>query len=398
MNQHAPLWTKSFVALTVSSFLLFLNLQMLLSSFPAYAKNEFHAGDVTASLMTSVFALSAIATRFATAVLMRRLRLGTLLYMGVAVSAGATVLYSLAGSVGALLVMRIGYGVGFGMASTIIPTLVSRIIPPARMGEGIGYFGLSTSLAMSVGPMIGLNVMNRFGFGALSLAGTAAVLLTVPVLLLARAIPPDAGPVRPAADGSGGKRTFPAELAFPALLNVILAVTYSGLLSFIALFGQSVHLEQVGLFFLFNAVTIVLIRPISGRLFDRRGHAAVLVPAALCVVASMTVLSYTASMPMLIASALLYGLGFGAIQPTIQAWMIRSSPRERHGMANSMFYNSTDLGVAAGSVLLGAISSAAGYAAMYRYSAGFMVRFVVVYVVLRIVSAKRTEKTGVKPA
>lgn len=34
-----PLWTKSFLSLTICSFLLFLNLQMLLSSFPAYVKN-----------------------------------------------------------------------------------------------------------------------------------------------------------------------------------------------------------------------------------------------------------------------------------------------------------------------------------------------------------------------
>ncbi|WP_245742222.1 hypothetical protein [Fontibacillus panacisegetis] len=68
------------------------------------------------------------------------------------------------------------------------------------------------------------------------------------------------------------------KLLFPALLNVVLSNTYSGLLSFIALFGDFVNLEQVGLFFLFNAITVVIIRPISGRLFDRRGYAAVLIP------------------------------------------------------------------------------------------------------------------------
>lgn len=388
-----PLWTKSFLSLTICSFLLFLNLQMLLSSFPAYVKNEFQAGDVTVSLATSVFAASAIATRFITAALMRRMKRSVILYIGLAAAAVTTAIYVAADSVGSLLLMRVGYGIGFGMGSTIIPTMVSQIIPLPRMGEGIGYFGLSTSLAMSIGPMIGLNVMKQAGFGTLTVIGTATVALIFPILLLTRSIPPERRGSRAAAEARK-KQPFNPKLLFPALLNVILSVTYSGLLGFIALFGEAVHLEQVGLFFLFNAVTIIIIRPISGRVFDSRGHAAVLIPAAVCVIASLTILSYTATIPLLIVSALLYGLGFGAIQPTIQAWMIRLVPKEQYGMANSMFYNSTDLGVAAGALLLGAISAATGYAVMYRYAAGFMVLFLLVYAMAQAAALRQRSKAN----
>lgn len=355
---------------------------MLLSSFPAYVKNEFQAGDLQVSLVTSVFALSAILTRFLTAAMLKKWSRNLLLFAGLIIAAITTGIYVWAGSVESLLLMRAGYGVGFGMASTILPTLVSQIIPLRRMGEGIGYFGLSTSLAMSIGPMVGLNVMKQAGFGTLSAAGTVTVALILPILLLTRSIPP--APQIPSPGGEAGERKpakFNTKLLLPALLNVTLSITYSGLLSFIALFGEFRQLAQVGLFFLFNAVTIIVIRPISGRVFDRRGPAAVLIPAAILVVASMTVLSYAGSMPLLILSALLYGLGFGAIQPTIQAWMLRSSAPEQYGTANSMFYNSTDFGVAIGALILGAIASATDYAVMYRYSAGFMVLFLVMFVV-----------------
>lgn len=135
-----------------------------------------------------------------------------------------------------------------------------------------------------------------------------------------------------------------------------------------------------------------MIRPISGKVFDSKGHAAVLIPAAISVVASLMVLSIVTSMSMLILSALLYGLGFGAIQPTIQAWMLRTSSQEQHGMANSMFYNSTDLGVASGALILGAVSSVSDYAMMYRYSAGFMVLFLFVYVLVQMFTAKQSGK------
>ncbi|MEK3986719.1 MFS transporter [Paenibacillus sp. FSL K6-3166] len=388
---RTKLWTKSFIALTFSALFLFMNLQMLLSSFPSYVKSEFQASDIMVSLVTSVFALTAIASRFMTAFLMRKVSRNLLLYIGLAIAAAITGLYVAADSIGSLLLMRVGYGIGFGIASTIIPTIVSQIIPSKRMGEGIGYFGLSSSLAMSIGPMIGLNVMKHSGFGTLAMIGTFTLLLAFPVLLFSRSLPAHRKKQsieQTIESPKPLKVPFNKKLVLPAILNVLLAITYGGLLSFIALFGESVHLEQVGLFFLFNAITIIIIRPISGRLFDKRGPAAVLIPAAFCVVASLAVLSYTTSMPMLIVSALLYGLGFGAIQPTIQAWMLRTSTPAQYGMANSMFYNSTDLGVASGAIILGAISAASNYGMMYRYSAGFMVLFLMIYIGIQITKSR----------
>ncbi|MCH1641486.1 MFS transporter [Paenibacillus timonensis] len=414
-SESERLWTRSFISLTISAFLLFLNLHMLLSTFSSYVKIEFAASDLQVSLVTSVFAGSAILTRFLAAVLLRRVSPNALLLIGLIIAATATVLNSVAGSLGALLLVRAVYGIGFGIGSTLLPTFVSRIIPLPRMGEGIGYFGLSSSLAMSIGPIIGLNVMRELGFGPLTLIGTTAVLLMFPLLLLTRALP-SIRPAklietqrpsthRPQGEGAAHAKQRPAfnrRLVFPAVLNMILAITYSGLLSFIALFGEFVHLEQVGLFFLFNAVTVVLIRPVSGRIFDAKGHAAVLIPAALIVIASMLILSFTTTLPLLILSALLYGLGFGAIQPTLQAWMLRTSKPEQYGAANSMFYNSMDFGVAVGAVLLGAIASGTDYAVMYRYSAGFMGMFLAFYLTVQMAKrtrrSKRKTSTDDKPA
>lgn len=390
-QQQERLWTSSFISITVCTFLLFLNLQMLLSSFPGYVTNDLNGSNTAVSLVTSVFALSAIASRFMTAAFMRRLSRDWLLLAGLLLAAATTAVYSLSGSVSSLLVLRIGYGIGFGMASTILPTLVSQIIPERRMGEGIGYFGLSSSLAMSIGPMIGMNIMDNLGFSMLTISGTAALFLSVPILFASKIIKLSSGAgVQSRTEASARNREgFNHKLWFPASLNVLLSITYSGLLSFILLFGDFAGLEQVGLFFLFNAITVVLIRPVSGRLFDRKGPALVLIPAGLSVAASMIVLSYSEHLLMLVISALLYGLGFGAIQPTLQAWMLRRSSTQQYGAANSMFYNSTDFGVAIGAVLLGAIASATDYAVMYRYSACIMLLFVFVFAVSRIYARKK---------
>lgn len=393
-----PLWTRSFIVLTISYFLMFMCLQMLLSPFPSYVKDRFAPGDVALSLVTSLFALTAIAARFATAALMKRISKTGLLYASLGVSVAATLAYPLADSLGSLLALRMLFGIGFGMGSTVMPTLVSRIIPVRRMGEGIGYFGLSTSLAMSFGPMIGLALLDGFGFSVLTVWGAAAAAAVVPLLVLTRAAagsPRARSGIRGAARSSHATTSgnilqqeepsstgLASRLWLPLALNTLLSACYGGILSFLALYGRDIGLPNIGLFFLFNALTVLAVRPVSGWLYDTRGHAVVLVPAAVVLTASLGLLSYTHSMVMLMASALLFGLGYGAVQPTVQAWMLGGAPRTKHGLINSLFYNSIDLGVAVGSLALGAVAAATGYAVMYRFSAGIMLVFLLLYLVV----------------
>lgn len=399
LEQPEALWTRPFIVLTVSYFMMFLCLQMLLSPFPSYVKDRFDPGNFTLSLVTSLFAFTAILSRFATAAVMARLNRTALLYAGIAIMGLATVCYPFADSVAAVLALRVLFGIGFGMGSTIMPTIVSRILPSRRMGEGIGYFGLSTSMAMSVGPIIGLSLLDGYGFTTLSIWGAAASVLVLPLLLATRAIPVQRGPGGSDKLPSGSNAEIHAvhsreqhqkaaafrisKLILPVTLNTMMSACYGGLLGFLVLYGREIGIANIGLFFLFNAITVLIVRPISGKLYDKRGHAVVLIPAALLLVASLTVLSYTQHFGMLVCSALLFGLGYGAIQPTIQAWMLGGAPREKHGVINSFFYNSIDLGVALGSMLLGVIASATGYAVMYRYSAGLMGLFLLLYILVR---------------
>lgn len=408
-NSAGKLWTKAFITLTISYLLLFLCLQMLLSPFPTYVKDKFNPSDFTVSLVISVFAFSAIAARFITAFLMKRLNRNLpIMYAGLLLAAVATALYPFADSVAVLLVLRVLFGIGFGAASTVMPTLVAEIIPKSRMGEGIGYFGMSTTLAMSVGPIIGLAVLGDFGFETLALMGTLAAVVSIPLALLStgsgpkRTVPAQAAPERAvirAAEGEPGRsKRFNALLLLPCGLNVLLSITYGGLLSFLALYGQERNIAHISLFFLFNALAAFIVRPFSGKLFDAKGHIAVIVPGAVFSFIGLILISYTESLPLLILSGLFYGVGYGAIQPTLQAWMLQMTPPKDHGTANGLYYNALDLGVAIGSMLLGIIASATSYGSMYRISSLAMVLLAILYIVTVAAMAKSNKKTALAQA
>ncbi|MFD1955054.1 MFS transporter [Paenibacillus thailandensis] len=117
-------------------------------------------------------------------------------------------------------------------------------------------------------------------------------------------------------------------------------------------------------------------------------------PGAVFSFIGLILISYTESLPLLILSGLFYGVGYGAIQPTLQAWMLQMTPPKDHGTANGLYYNALDLGVAIGSMLLGIIASATSYGSMYRISSLAMVLLAILYIVTVAAMAKSNKKTA----
>lgn len=415
----AKLWTGEFLVLTACNLLVFLNLHMILSSLPLYMRSHFNAGDFYVSLCTSLMALSAIIARLFSA---RALELGkrnVILFGGLAIALFGTVGYYFSATIVALLVMRVIFGFGFGMYSTTFPTMASDIIPRNRMGEGMGYFGLSTTISMSIGPMIGMWVEKQYGFTPLVVIGSIFILILFPLayrLISSKkrkqmaqqaqasqlattaskamnTVQNDVGTttetVTASSDEARKPSKFEKKLLLPSLLNFLMSITYGGLVSFIALFGSEAHIANPGYFFLFNALAVILIRPFSGKLYDRFGPKSLLVPGAVLLIAGLLLLSLAHSTLGLFGAALCYGLGWGALQPTMQTWMIQVVNPHQRGMANGMFLNSLDLGVALGAMILGTIASATSYTSMYRYS----VVFVGLYIVIGIIYMVKAKKT-----
>lgn len=416
MDNDAPsrLWTKEFLILTACNLLVFLNLHMILSSLPLYMREHFNAGDFYVSLCTSLMALAAIISRLFSA---RALELGkrnVILFGGLLIALLGTVGYYFSATVILLLVMRVIFGFGFGMYSTTFPTMVSDIIPRKRMGEGMGYFGLSTTISMSMGPLIGMSIEKNYGFTPLIVIGSLFILILFPLAyslvkgqdkkiaqqkiladqrqLAAQAQAKLDGIVVETIDNQPIPQkpsTFEKRLLLPSLLNFLMSLTYGGLVSFIALFGKEANLANPGYFFLFNALAVIAVRPFSGKIYDRKGPKALIVPGAILLIAGLLLLSFAHSTLGLFGAALCYGIGWGALQPTMQTWMIQVVSPHQRGMANGMFLNSLDMGVALGAMILGTIAGITSYTSMYRFSALFIVLYIVVGI-FYMVKAKGT--------
>jgi MFS family permease len=388
----SKLWSKDFIMLTLSNMLLYLALQMMVPALPVYVVGTLHGTSFTAGIIISVFALAAVVTRTFIGKILDTASRKKIFCIGLCIYLLSIIGFYWGSIVAILVMLRIIMGIGFGFTSTTNATMVSDIIPLNRMGEGMGYFGLSAGIALGLGPALGLPLLNNFSFHIL-VSSIVFLVCMVFVLIIFIQFAPKQYTKRNPSKIKFRKVFMDRGIIFPCFLNMLLSLTYGGIISFIAVFGKELHIMNPGYFFLCNALAVILVRPISGKLFDKKGPTAVLIPGAILTIFALVLLSFTTTPFVFLCSGVFYGIGFGMLQPSLQAWTIKRVTPEKRGIANAMFINSIDFGIAVGSMLLGLVVDVTSNAEAYRISALFMVLFLILYNIVlikdKIQSSKR---------
>ncbi|SEF50742.1 MFS transporter [Paenibacillus sp. UNC499MF] len=374
-----PLWTRDFAVTSLSNLLLFFSFQLLIPTIPLYAAG-IGGGQTQIGLAMGTFTVASLLTRPFAGKALDTIGRKHVLSAGLALCGLAVLGYSAAAVVAMLLALRFIHGIGWGISTTSLGTVISDIIPSERRGEGMGIYGLSNTMAMALAPLTGLWIAAEYGFHPLFIFSTV---LAFSALLLSLLIRP--GRNNRSASVPFSWREFRKGLIepgalLPSLLLFFTAVCYGGIVTFLTLFGKEAGIGNVGWFFVCNAVMLLITRPLTGLVYDRKGPAWVLYPGAFFTGAGLWLLSYAHSAASLAAAAAVFGAGFGSVQPALLAWTIDRTEPSRRGAANGTFYSANDLGIGTGSMLLGAFASLVGsYGAAYRWSVLLIVLLLVIY-------------------
>jgi len=357
------LWTKDFLLVILMNLLLFFGFQMLLPTLPVYVL-DLGGEESMAGLVIGIFTASAVLVRPYAGKLLDALGRKIVLVAGLIVFLVSVLGYNWAPTVMLLLLLRFIHGFGWGAASTATGTIAADIISRSRLGEGMGYFGLAGTLAMALAPLVGLSIIASFGFTTLFLFSAALVLLALVVVnfMTFMDISSEQGrqKVKPA--------LFEKSAWRPSLVMFFITMTYGAVVAFIALYAAQRQVENIGLFFTVYAITLTVSRPLAGRMADRLGVDKVVIPGIIFILLTMVVLAQAGSLAVFLLAGIIYGVGFGAVQPSLQALVVQNIPPTRRGAANGTFFSAFDLGIGAGSLIWGAVAQAVGYSQMYLWA------------------------------
>ncbi|MFZ7944066.1 MULTISPECIES: MFS transporter [Bacillaceae] len=378
MNK-GKLWTKDFISVSLSNFFLFLTFYILLVTLPSYAMDELHSSSSMAGLMTTVFLLSAIVSRPIAGQWLERGSHKKVLLTALILFAAASLLYFFPTTISGFLVIRLLHGIGFGMATTAVGTIVADIIPAARRGEGMGYFVMSTNMAMVIGPFVGLLAIQQWGPKILFIISVIVAMGALITGLSVKINKTEELPVKVSSSFSF-RSLFEATAVPIAIVGSFMAIVYSALLSFVSIYANEIHLENVAsLFFVVYAVVLLISRPFTGKWLDQYGPNVISFPCIVLFAIGMLVLSQSNSAFTFLLAAGMIGLGWGTLFPTFQTIAIQDAEPRKRGLATATFLSIYDTGIALGSFLVGIIAVKMDYSTLYFFCSFYILFGAILY-------------------
>jgi MFS family permease len=244
---------------------------------------------------------------------------------------------------------------------------LTHLLPERRRAEGISYWGLSSVAAIAVAPPIAFWIMQHGGWKWICIScGTLNLLMGA----IAFALPEDR--VETQLD-------LPLPRLRPSFVEwrvLVLSLTlflysfgYGAITSFSAMYADALGVSPKSIYLTLLAVVILLTRPLSGPLADRVGYRRVFIPCLVLIAVGLTFLSVATGLAWLIASAVVFGIGFGTAYPVFVAYVMRDITAARRGAAFGAILAAFDTGIGTGSTMVGWLIEHYGFASAFGLAA-----------------------------
>ncbi len=374
MKAKEPLWTKSYIMLMLGNLFVFMSFQMLIPTLPPYIKS-IGASGLEIGLVTALFSIGAVLSRPFIGYMLEYKERKSLVLIGVISLLIVTLLYPVSQLVVLFLVFRFLHGLAWGWSTTVNGTVASDIVPSSRLGEGLGYFGLSITLGMIIAPSLGIYLFQVTSFSNLIYISAILGLISICLLFLIRYQTPDTVKATKKEDLKFSYLGSLVEKSswYPAFITIIATFGYGSVVTFIVIFGEERGIDQIFLFYLFNAIMATISRPIAGKWFDKNGPMGIVLSCLTLTFIGLWVLSMAYSNLFIIISGILFGIGFGSLIPTLQSWTLSKTPPNRRGVANGMLFSAIDLGIGLGGLVFGILATFFDIATLFQISSIFLV-------------------------
>jgi MFS family permease len=366
MQENEMIWSRNFVLLILSNFLMYITYYAILSALPIYLVSDLHASKIQVGVVVGTYTIASVLVRPFSGFALDRFGRRTIFLSALLVYSLLFSGYLVALTILSIILLRFAQGLTWGFTTVSGSTIAVDIIPASKRGEGIGYFALSTTLGMSVGPVIGLFICHQWGYIPMFVSGcfisVASLACAYAVHLRKRFVV--------------GKRIqlkwdsmFDKNSIRPSINVFITMIAYGGLLSFIALYGREIGIHNSSLYFLIFSIGIAAARLTSGKEFDRNGPRRIITLCLVLLIIGFPLLALAKNAALFYVSAIIIGFGNGVIFPTFSSMVNNLADSTHRGAANSTLYTAVDLGMGLGMIMAGLIAQYISLSAIFWISA-----------------------------
>lgn len=360
--------------LTVTNFLMCITYYAIISTLPIYLVNDLHAGKRDVGLVLASYTIASVFIRPLGGYSLDRFGRRTIFLIALIFYTFFFCGYLVAFSITSLIIIRFLQGLTWGVTTIAGSTIAVDIIPEDKRGEGIGYFALSTTLGMSIGPVVGLFISHNLGYTAMFIS---AIVVSAVSVICAGVLKLPA--LKPSNITFSAQNLFEKNAILPSVNLFVIMTTYGGLLSFIALFGKEIGIENTSYFFLVFSVGIATSRLAAGKSFDKRGPGRILTICLTLMIIGFPLLVIFRNAIGFYLAALIIGFGIGVVFPVFQAMVNGLVDPSRRGAGNSTLYTFLDLGMGLGMVIMGYVAQYLSISATFIVSSGLAMAGLVIF-------------------
>lgn len=365
------IWSKDFILVMVIATLASTAITTQMGTLPLYVASLGGSTAVSGAIV-GILGISALIFRFPTGVLLDRYGRRVLLIVGLAILLVDFSLLNVFRTLLMLFCLRFLQGIGNGIQTTSTSTLAADLIPPGRLQTGLGYFSLAQVVPSAIGPLIGLSVVEHFGYRMLFVVGVVltAAALALNLLLTDRGVPGRSAASVPEKDerphdgGSLALLMRPGILLPSAVMFVVFCAA-AGVTAFVAQFAVVEGIANAGVYFVVASASTVMVRLFVSPQLIRFRQSVVALVSLTMVCATFFLVASAQNLGVLLLAAVLYGGGQANLQPMMNTLVLEGIEPDQRGRVTAFFSASADVAYGGGALLWGIVADWCGFRSMY---------------------------------
>lgn len=386
VNKKETLWNKYFICIFSYSFLAQLTMQITNYVLPLYVVNALHSKATMSGVLSAVFAVGSMLCRFMTGGLTDKYGRRKMMLLGAAIVTISLFVFGFTSSLTLILIMKFVQGVGHSINSTASNSAASDVLPKSRLGEGIGYYGLSGTIVGAFGPSLCLALMSiaipanyDHNYSLPLIAGGFGGTIAIAIAFFTNYEKKWGVSFKSEKKAKFSIHDYiEVRSLMPALLQLFQSICV-GAGMFLVLYATELGLFPImSIYYIVSTGITLLVRFTIGRYSDRLKPKYVIAIPVMLQVCAYLLLAFFPGIPALIVSAVVSGIFSAMIQPTLNALSLKMAPASRAGAASATYWLGFDCGMAIGPTVFGIVVDTAGYFQSFVVGAGCMALFVIV--------------------
>lgn len=374
------IFTKRFFLTFLAQFSAAMVMYTLMSTITEYASSMGTTATI-AGLVSGIYVFGGLCSRLYAGRAQETVGWKKLALIFLAIHSIACVCYFFVNNIWMLIIIRFIHGIGFGASANAIMTIGVSILPYKRFSEACGYFMMSTTLAVGIGPFFGGIIYDTWHSEGCFLM--ASVLCFISFILIAVLDIKDVDPAvqrkeirsEKSSEEKGINRILEVKALPIAIVTGLSALGYVSVMSFYRLYSVETDLTEIfSKFFLIYAFVLVFSRPMAGKIQDKYGDKIVCYPGIIVQGIGLLLMAILPCNITVVICAIACALGYGTLNSACNAIACRTTTIARRSYAVCAFYICCDVAMGMGPALLGFIVTVAGgYQPMYIAAAIFTI-------------------------